>query len=305
METLEIQGTPTESGAQEGGDEEGLEEAVAETIATENVPLENLDEFSVPTYSPQELLNRKDFSEMGVEESRAIARAILLIADQDRDADQPAQEARAQGQRRGSALDHAQEHEIRRRDHRPGQSQTTDQENPGGAALRRERFDGLLQPLLDSVHVRAAKRAMGSGDLRLQHFAQPHHPSDPYQGYRQCPGKNFRQYTRLVRRHQHRALAAYVQPQLRAQHGHSSNGGRYYQRWLGPRRREFARAGDAGLEAQMQEDHLAQSIAGERQLRASCVRVCKAALPYLDLFLSVHNVNSLIALGRTLQKMVA
>jgi uncharacterized protein with von Willebrand factor type A (vWA) domain len=36
--------------------------------------------------------------------------------------------------------------------------------------------------------------------------------------------------------------------------------------------------------------------------------LCKgmqAALPYLDLFLSVHNVNSLIALGRTLQKMVA
>jgi hypothetical protein len=36
--------------------------------------------------------------------------------------------------------------------------------------------------------------------------------------------------------------------------------------------------------------------------------LCKgmqAALPYLDLFLSVHNVNSLITLGRTLQKMVA
>src|ERR671914_188732 len=80
METLEIQGTPTESQAQEGGDEEGLEEALAEALAQENVPLENLDEFSVPTYSPQELLNRKDFSEMSVEESRAIARAILLIA---------------------------------------------------------------------------------------------------------------------------------------------------------------------------------------------------------------------------------
>ena len=36
--------------------------------------------------------------------------------------------------------------------------------------------------------------------------------------------------------------------------------------------------------------------------------LCKgmqAALPYLDLFLSVHNVNSLVSLGRTLQKMVA
>src|SRR6185503_19098017 len=81
METMEIQGTPSDSQAQEGGDEEGgLEEAASESLPKENVPLENLDEFSVPTYSPQELMNRKDFSEMSVEESRAIARAILLIA---------------------------------------------------------------------------------------------------------------------------------------------------------------------------------------------------------------------------------
>ena len=81
METMQIEGTPSESQAPEGGDEEGgLEEASAESLAKENLPLENLDEFSVPTYSPQELMNRKDFSEMGVEESRAIARAILLIA---------------------------------------------------------------------------------------------------------------------------------------------------------------------------------------------------------------------------------
>ena len=81
METMDIQGTPTESQAPEGGDEEGgLEEATAEAMANENLPLENLDEFAVPTYSPQELMNRKDFSEMSVEESRAIARAILLIA---------------------------------------------------------------------------------------------------------------------------------------------------------------------------------------------------------------------------------
>ena len=75
METLDIQGTPTETKTQEGGDEEGLEEAISEVIATENVPFDNLEELSVPTYSPQEQLNRKDFSEMGVEESRAIARA--------------------------------------------------------------------------------------------------------------------------------------------------------------------------------------------------------------------------------------
>lgn len=34
----------------------------------------------LPTYSPQEVLNEKDFSEMGIEESRAITKAILLIA---------------------------------------------------------------------------------------------------------------------------------------------------------------------------------------------------------------------------------
>jgi uncharacterized protein with von Willebrand factor type A (vWA) domain len=31
----------------------------------------------------------------------------------------------------------------------------------------------------------------------------------------------------------------------------------------------------------------------------------QAALPYLDVFLSVHNLKSLVTLGRTLQKMVA
>ena len=34
----------------------------------------------VPTYSPNEQLNEKDFSEMGIEESRAVTQAILLIA---------------------------------------------------------------------------------------------------------------------------------------------------------------------------------------------------------------------------------
>src|SRR4030095_153593 len=80
METMEIQGTPTESQAQDGGDEEGLEEDSAEAPAQENSTIENLDELSLPTYSAKEILKRKDFSEMSVEESRAMARAILLIA---------------------------------------------------------------------------------------------------------------------------------------------------------------------------------------------------------------------------------
>ena len=148
------------------------------------MPLENLDEFSVPTYSPQELLNRKDFSEMGVEESRAIARAILLIAT--KIATQISR--RKKLGRKGNVVDPRW---TMRKNMKYGgeiidlvQSQTTHQEDPGRAALRRERFDGLLQPILDSVYVRAAKRAMGSGDLCLQHFPQPHYPSDSHQRHR-------------------------------------------------------------------------------------------------------------------------
>src|SRR5436853_7232705 len=48
METLDIQGTPTETKSEEGGDEEGLEEAASEVIANENVPLENLQELYDP-----------------------------------------------------------------------------------------------------------------------------------------------------------------------------------------------------------------------------------------------------------------
>jgi hypothetical protein len=52
----------------------------------------------------------------------------------------------------------------------------------------------------------------------------------------------------------------------------------------------------------MQKNHLAQSAAG-RNYEPLC-KGMQGALP-LDLFLSVHNVNSLVSLGRTLQKLVA
>jgi len=168
METMEIEGTPSESPAPEGGDEEGgLEEATAETLAKENLPLENLDEFSVPTYSPQELMNRKDFSEMGRGgEPRCRARDSP-DRDQDRNANQPAQKNRPQGQYGRSTLDDAPQHEIRRRARRVGASQAPHQKNQSRAALRRERLDGLLQSILDSIHVWPAKRIVGRGDFRF------------------------------------------------------------------------------------------------------------------------------------------
>ena len=103
--------------------------------AKENVELENLDEFSIPTYSAQELLNRKDFSEMSVEESRAIARAILLIAT--KIATQISR--RKKHSRKGATVD--PRWTLRKNIKyggdrgRVGQPQAPHQKNQGGAAL--------------------------------------------------------------------------------------------------------------------------------------------------------------------------
>ncbi|MFQ5851712.1 MAG: VWA domain-containing protein [Candidatus Binatia bacterium] len=57
-----------------------LEEVVAQSYSKEDDRATDRDPFFLPTYSPHEALNEKDFSEMGIEESQAISRAILLIA---------------------------------------------------------------------------------------------------------------------------------------------------------------------------------------------------------------------------------
>ncbi|MFQ5902684.1 MAG: hypothetical protein ACE5JO_03245, partial [Candidatus Binatia bacterium] len=81
MESVEVPGTPSEDRSRESGGEGGsLEEVVAQASSQEARRNEEAERFPVPTYSPQEALNKKDFSEMGIEESRAISRAILLIA---------------------------------------------------------------------------------------------------------------------------------------------------------------------------------------------------------------------------------
>ena len=305
METLEIQGTPTESGAQEGGDEEGLEEAMAEAMAQENVPLENLDEFSIPTYSPQELLNRKDFSEMGVEESRAIARAILLIAT--KIATQISR--RKKIGRKGNTVDPrwtmrksmkygGEVIELVQRKRRIKKTKVVLLCDVSGSMDCYSRF--LIQFMYG-----LAERALGRGDVCFQHVAQPHHASDPHQGHRQRSGKNFRQHSRLVRRHQYRPLAAHLQSQLCAEHGDASDRRRDHQRRLGPRRRELCSNGRCRiLKRRCKKIIWLNPLLASDNYEPLC-KGMQAALPYLDLFLSVHNVNSLVALGRTLQKMVA
>jgi len=63
---------------------EAMEGSVEEIFASDDSEEEEkdgqFDSSPFPTYSALETLARKDFSEMGVEESRAMARALLLIA---------------------------------------------------------------------------------------------------------------------------------------------------------------------------------------------------------------------------------
>ena len=304
METLEIQGTPTESGAQEGGDEEGLEEAVAETVATENVPLENLDEFSIPTYSPQELLNRKDFSEMGVEESRAIARAILLIAT--KIATQISR--RKKLGRKGNVVD------------------------PRWTMRRNMKYGGEIIDLVNRKRRIKKTRVVllcdvsGSMDCYSRFLIQ-----FMYGLQNELWGVETFVFSTSLSRITHLIRTKDIANALEKISGTilGWSGGTNIGRSLHTFNRNFAPSmvthrtvvviisdgwdrGDVSLlEREMQDlKRRCKKIIWLNPLLASdnYEPLCKgmqAALPYLDLFLSVHNVNSLIALGRTLQKMVA
>ena len=304
METLEIQGTPTESKAQEGGDEEGLEDAVAEAVAAENVPLENLDEFSVPTYSPQELLNRKDFSEMSVEESRAIARAILLIAT--KIATQISR--RKKVGRKGSVVD-------------PRWTMRRNMKH-GGEIIelvnRKRRIKKTRVVLLCDVS--------GSMDCYSRFLIQ-----FMYGLQNELWGVETFVFSTSLSRITHLIRTKDIANALEKISGSilGWSGGTNIGRSLHAFNRNFAPSmvthrtvvvvisdgwdrGDVSLlEREMQDlKRRCKKIIWLNPLLASenYEPLCKgmqAALPYLDLFLSVHNVNSLIALGRTLQKMVA
>jgi uncharacterized protein with von Willebrand factor type A (vWA) domain len=305
METLDIEGTPTESDAQEGGDEEGgIEEAIAETLAKENVPLENLDEFAIPTYSAQEQLNRKDFSEMGVEESRAIARAILLIAT--KIATQISR--RKKLARRGTAVD----------------PRWTMRKNMkyGGEIIdlvqRRKRIKKTKVVLLCDVS--------GSMDCYSRFLIQ-----FMYGLQNELWGVETFVFSTSLSRITHLIRTKDIVNALEKISGSilGWSGGTNIGRSLHTFNRNFAPSmvthrtvivvisdgwdrGDVSLlEREMQDlKRRCKKLIWLNPLLASenYEPLCKgmqAALPYIDLFLSVHNLNSLIALGRTLQKMVA
>jgi hypothetical protein len=305
METMEIQGTPAESDAPEGGDEEGgLEEAASEALAQENLPLENLDEFSVPTYSPQELMNRKDFSEMGVEESRAIARAILLIAT--KIATQISR--RKKIGRKGNVID--------------PRSTMRRSMKYGGEVIelsrRKKRIKKTKVVLLCDVS--------GSMDCYSRFLIQ-----FMYGLQNELWGVETFVFSTSLSRITHLIRTKNIVDALEKISGSilGWSGGTNIGRSLHSFNRNFAPSmvthrtvvviisdgwdrGDVSLlEREMQDlKRRAKKIIWLNPLLASenYEPLCKgmqAALPYLDLFLSVHNVNSLVSLGRTLQKMVA
>ncbi len=305
METMEIQGTPTDSQAQEGGDEEGgLEEAASESLPKENVPLENLDEFSVPTYSPQELMNRKDFSEMSVEESRAIARAILLIAT--KIATQISR--RKKVARKGAAIDPRW---TMRRSMKYG-GEVID------LVRRKKRIKKTKVVLLCDVS--------GSMDCYSRFLIQ-----FMYGLQNELWGVETFVFSTSLSRITHLIRTKDIVNALEKISGSilGWSGGTNIGRSLHTFNRSFAPSmlthrtvvviisdgwdrGDVSvLEREMQDlKRRAKKIIWLNPLLASenYEPLCKgmqAALPYLDMFLSVHNVNSLVSLGRTLQKMVA
>lgn len=305
METMEIQGTPTESDAPEGGDEEGgLEEAAAESLAKENLPLENLDEFSVPTYSPQELMNRKDFSEMGVDESRAVARAILLIAT--KIATQISR--RKKVGRKGNVVD------------------------PRWTMRKSMKYGGEV---IDLVHrkkrIKKTKVILlcdvsGSMDCYSRFLIQ-----FMYGLQNELWGVETFVFSTSLSRITHLIRTKDIVNALEKISGSilGWSGGTNIGRSLHSFNRNFAPSmvthrtvvviisdgwdrGDVSLlEREMQDlKRRCKKIIWLNPLLASenYEPLCKgmqAALPYLDMFLSVHNVNSLMALGRTLQRMVA
>lgn len=304
VESIEIPGTRNETKGQEGGDEEGLEDGYSDASSQDNSPLESMEPIAVPTYSPQEMLNRKDFSEMGVEESRAITRAILLIATK----------IATQVSRRKKRSNRGEEVDPR----------WTMRKNIkyGGEVIdlvtRKRRIKKTKVVLLCDVS--------GSMDCYSRFLIQfMYGLQNELWGVETFVfSTSLSRITHLIRTKDiHNALEQISGTIL------GWSGGTNIGRSLSTFNREFAPTlvshrtivviisdgwdrGDVSLlEREMRTlKRRCRKLIWLNPLLASenYEPLCKgmqAALPYLDLFLSMHNLNSLVALGRTLQKLVA
>jgi uncharacterized protein with von Willebrand factor type A (vWA) domain len=305
--TVDVVTPPMVTGKRDGwadGEEGDAEELLAQGSSPEAQPEPDEEPFSVPTYSPNEILSRKDFSEMGIEESRAVARAILMIANKIAT-------------------------QVSRRKKRATKGESID---PRWTMRKSIKYGGEIVELvarkrrIKKTRVVLLCDVSGSMDCYSRFLIQfMYGLQNELWGVETFVfSTSLSRITHLIRS---KDIAGALDRISNAVLGWS--GGTNIGRSLQTFNQDFAPTlvshrtvvviisdgwdrGDVRvLEREMQ------------RLKARCRKIiwlnpllasehyeplCKgmqAALPYLDYFLSVHNVHSLVALGRTLQKLVA
>jgi hypothetical protein len=283
--------------------EESLEDVIAQ-VSGEEAERKEQEPFLTRTYSPTEAMSKKDFSEMGIEESRAISQAILLIASK-------IATQMSRRKKRGAKGDEIDPRWTMRKSMKYGGEVIE-------IVSRKRRIKKTRVVLLCDVS--------GSMDCYSRFLIQfMYGLQNELWGVETFVfSTSLSRITHLIRT---REIASALERIAGSVLGWS--GGTNIGRSLSKFNREFAPAmvtnrtvvviisdgwdrGDVSLlEREM------------RDLKRRCHRIiwlnpllasenyeplCKgmqAALPYLDLFLSVHNLSSLVALGRTLQRLVA
>jgi uncharacterized protein with von Willebrand factor type A (vWA) domain len=303
-ETSDIPSLPSEEPQIEQGSGENLQDLLESFSAGESGKDGDAEQISIPTYSPSESLSKKDFSDLGIEESRAIRRAILMIATK----------IATQVSRRKKRATKGEEVDPR--------STMRKSIKYGGEiielARRKRRIKKTRVVLLCDVS--------GSMDCYSRFLIQ-----FMYGLQNELWGVETFVFSTSLSRITHLIRSKEIASALeRISHSVVGwSGGTNIGRSLATFNRDFAPSlvthrtvvvvisdgwdrGDVSvLEREMQAlKRRCYKMVWLNPLLASdhYEPLCKgmqAALPYIDHFLSVHNLNSLVTLGRTLQKMVA
>ena len=305
IETMEVPAQSPDEMMDSSDDSGGAtEETLTEQEgASDDSPVDP-EPLMVPTYSPNEQLNEKDFSEMGIEESRAVTQAILLIAS--KIATQVSR--RKKRARRGTEID------------------------PRGTMRRNIKYGGELVELvarkrrIKKTRVVLLCDVSGSMDCYSRFLIQ-----FMYGLQNELWGVETFVFSTTLSRITHLIRTKNIGNALEkiSKSVLGWSGGTNIGRSLEIFNRDFAVSmvthrtvvviisdgwdrGDVGvLERQMQAlKRRCGKMIWLNPLLASenYEPLCKgmqAALPYLDLFLSAHNANSLVHLGHTMRRLVA
>lgn len=284
-------------------------EELSESLGTlasdgEEEQSEDDETIPVPTYSPYESLKKKDFSEMGVEESRAMRQAILLIAT-----------------KIATQVSRRKKRALKGREIDPRWTMRRNIKYGGEVidlVLRKRRIKKTRVVLLCDVS--------GSMDCYSRFLIQfMYGLQNELWGVETFVfSTSLSRITHLIRTNDIGSALESISHSVLGWSGGTNIG-----QSLATFNLEFApslvthrsvvviisdgwdRGDVALLEREMSNlKRRCRKIIWLNPLLASenYEPLCKgmqAALPYLDLFLSVHNLNSLVHLGRTLQKMVA